>query len=66
MKGDMPAGVPDLDAAKRAASEYRDLYVEEFRNSEQVAWITYEEIQVWRESFVNQWEKLARSALACG
>ena len=55
-------GLLSLDNTETAAQRYRDLYIEEMRNSEQVAWITYEEIKVWNDSFVDQWEKLAKSA----
>ena len=40
-----------------------DAYMEEVRNSEQVAWLTYEEMWVWLDSFVEEWQKLAKSTL---
>ena len=40
-----------------------DAYMEEVRNSEQVALITYEEMWVWLDSFADEWRKLANSTL---
>ncbi len=41
----------------------REAYLEEARNSEQVALITYEEMEVWADSFYKEWRKLAESTL---
>ena len=40
-----------------------DAYMEEVRNTEQVALITYEEMWVWLESFVEEWRNLANATL---
>jgi len=40
-----------------------DAYMEEMRNSEQVASITYDEMRVWNDSFLKEWRRLAHSTL---
>ena len=44
-------------------SECSDAYMEEVRNTEQVALLTYEEMWVWLDSFAEEWRKLADSTL---
>ena len=44
---------------QREAADCGQAYLEEVRNSEQVALMTYEEMQVWLDSFAHQWQKLS-------
>ena len=43
---------------------FSDACMEEMRNSEQVALLTFEELQVWFDSSREEWRLLARSTLS--
>ena len=53
-----PDGSNGSEPVMRAFS---DACLEEVRNSEQIALITVEELQVWFNSFCEEWTSLARS-----
>ncbi len=56
------------EAGRESSQEFilecREAYLEEARNSGQVALITCEEMEVWFDSFCKEWRKLAESTLA--
>ncbi len=58
-----PDNNDDSEAVMRAFS---DAYMEEMLNSEQVALITFEELQVWFSSFCEEWRSLASSTSNAG
>ncbi len=56
-------GLDVSDYPEQIISACREAYIEEMRNSEQVALITYDEMRVWHDSFLKEWGRLAHSTL---
>ncbi len=54
-------GPDDSNGSEPVMRAFSDACMEEVRNSEQVALITVEELQVWFNSFCEEWKSLARS-----
>ncbi len=54
-------GPDDGNGSEPAMRAFSDACMEEVRNSEQVALITVEELQVWFNSFCDEWRSLASS-----
>ena len=53
----------NAEIPEKVALECSEAYMQEVRNSEQVALITYDEMRVWLDSFFKEWRRLANSAL---